>query len=209
MFCSIDPSDLCAKNYIYPLLPARWRIWSLADNVYEYIYNILLPRNYKAWLQSSSSVEASLECIQNGGIRHISKKKRQLIAVILVKFGAASYWANSRKHTYHPHGGNWKLTPLPPSDVLIHLLLEIHACNNPSLYSPNIVLTWSIRKYANTERRLALPRRVSPWQHDNFFLIFLYKTAKSRRNCTLLNTELSISKIYKVGIFFWFLWALF
>ena len=30
----------------------------------------------------------------------------------------------SRKHPYHPHGGNWKLTPLPPSDVLIHLLLS-------------------------------------------------------------------------------------
>jgi hypothetical protein len=25
----------------------------------------------------------------------------------------------SRKHPYHPHGGNRKLTPLPPSDVLI------------------------------------------------------------------------------------------
>jgi hypothetical protein len=25
---------------------------------------------------------------------------------------------HSRKHPYHPHGGNWKLTPLPPSDVL-------------------------------------------------------------------------------------------
>ena len=31
---------------------------------------------------------------------------------------------HSRKHPYHPHGGNWKLTPLPPSDVLIHLLLS-------------------------------------------------------------------------------------
>jgi hypothetical protein len=29
---------------------------------------------------------------------------------------------HSRKHPYHPHGGNRKLTPLPPSDVLIHLL---------------------------------------------------------------------------------------
>jgi hypothetical protein len=29
-----------------------------------------------------------------------------------------------RKHPYHPHRGNWKLTPLPPSDVLIHLLLS-------------------------------------------------------------------------------------
>jgi hypothetical protein len=55
MFCSIDPSDLCAKNYITNFS----RIRSLADNVYEY-YNILLPRNYKAWLQSSSAVEASL-----------------------------------------------------------------------------------------------------------------------------------------------------
>jgi hypothetical protein len=29
-----------------------------------------------------------------------------------------------RKHPYHSHGGNRKLTPLPPSDVLIHLLLS-------------------------------------------------------------------------------------
>ena len=29
-----------------------------------------------------------------------------------------------RKHPYHPYRGNWKLTPLPPSDVLIHLLLS-------------------------------------------------------------------------------------
>jgi hypothetical protein len=31
---------------------------------------------------------------------------------------------HSRKHPYHPHGGNRKLTPLTPSDVLIHLLLS-------------------------------------------------------------------------------------
>ncbi len=31
---------------------------------------------------------------------------------------------HSRKHPYHPHGGNRKLTPLPPSDVLLHLLLS-------------------------------------------------------------------------------------
>jgi hypothetical protein len=31
---------------------------------------------------------------------------------------------HSRKHPYHPHGGNRKLTPLPPLDVLIHLLLS-------------------------------------------------------------------------------------
>jgi hypothetical protein len=31
---------------------------------------------------------------------------------------------HSRKHPYLSHGGNWKLTPLPPSDVLIHLLLS-------------------------------------------------------------------------------------
>jgi hypothetical protein len=31
---------------------------------------------------------------------------------------------HSRKHPYHPHRGNRKLTPLPPSDVLIHLLLS-------------------------------------------------------------------------------------
>jgi hypothetical protein len=33
---------------------------------------------------------------------------------------------HSRKHPYHLHrAGNWKLTPLPPSDVLIHLLAII------------------------------------------------------------------------------------
>ena len=31
---------------------------------------------------------------------------------------------SSRKHPYLPHRGNWMLTPLPPSDVLIHLLLS-------------------------------------------------------------------------------------
>ena len=31
---------------------------------------------------------------------------------------------HARKHPYHLHGGNRKLTPLPPSDVLIHLLLS-------------------------------------------------------------------------------------
>jgi hypothetical protein len=31
---------------------------------------------------------------------------------------------HARKHPYHPHGGNRKLTSLPPSDVLIHLLLS-------------------------------------------------------------------------------------
>jgi hypothetical protein len=31
---------------------------------------------------------------------------------------------HSRKHPYHPRGGNRKLTPLPPLDVLIHLLLS-------------------------------------------------------------------------------------
>ena len=34
------------------------------------------------------------------------------------------YGGHSRKHPYHPHGGNGKLTPLSPSDVLIHLLLS-------------------------------------------------------------------------------------
>jgi hypothetical protein len=31
---------------------------------------------------------------------------------------------HSRKHPHLPHGGNWKLTPLPPLDVLIQLLLS-------------------------------------------------------------------------------------
>jgi hypothetical protein len=31
---------------------------------------------------------------------------------------------HSRKHPYHHHGGNRKLTPLPPSDVVIHLLFS-------------------------------------------------------------------------------------
>ena len=35
-----------------------------------------------------------------------------------------SLLGHSRKHPYLPHRGNWKLTPLPPSDVPIHLLLS-------------------------------------------------------------------------------------
>jgi hypothetical protein len=35
-----------------------------------------------------------------------------------------SEMGHSKKHPYHPHGGNRKLTSLPPSDVLIHLLLS-------------------------------------------------------------------------------------
>ena len=41
----------------------------------------------------------------------------------LKKCGQRQFWretasGHSRKHPYHPHGGNRKLTPLPPSDVL-------------------------------------------------------------------------------------------
>jgi hypothetical protein len=46
---------------------------------------------------------------------------------------------------------------------ILRFLLEMHACNDPlpaCLYFPNIVSTWSIRNYANTERRLALSRHV-------------------------------------------------
>ena len=38
--------------------------------------------------------------------------------------GIGKELGHSRKHPYHPHRGNRKLTPLPPSDVLIHLLLS-------------------------------------------------------------------------------------
>jgi hypothetical protein len=46
-----------AQKIIYPLLPASEVLPSMFTN----IYNILLPRNDKAWLQSFSAVEASLE----------------------------------------------------------------------------------------------------------------------------------------------------
>ena len=39
---------------------------------------------------------------------------------------------HSRKHPYLPHGGNWMLTPLPPLDVLIHLLSETFFLPSPS-----------------------------------------------------------------------------
>jgi hypothetical protein len=38
--------------------------------------------------------------------------------------------------------------------------------------------------------------------HGNTIIVFLIF-------CTNLSTELSISKMYKVGILFWFLWSLF
>jgi hypothetical protein len=48
--------------------------------------------------------------------------------------------------------------------------------------------------------------------HGNTIIAFFIfctnlKPAKIDQTWTLLNTELSISKIYKVGILFWFLWA--
>jgi hypothetical protein len=46
-----------AQKIIYPLLPAS----EVLPTMFTNIYNILLPRNYKAWSQSSSAVEASLE----------------------------------------------------------------------------------------------------------------------------------------------------
>jgi hypothetical protein len=33
-------------------------------------------------------------------------------------------WVIPENIHMHPHVGNWKLTPLPPSDVPIHLLLS-------------------------------------------------------------------------------------
>ena len=45
---------------------------------------------------------------------------------------------HSRKHPYHPHGRNRKLTPLPPSDVLIHLLLS------ETIFSPLLLRTAEI-----------------------------------------------------------------
>ena len=38
---------------------------------------------------------------------------------------------HSRKHPYHPHRGNRKLTPLPPSDGLIHLSETIFSPLHP------------------------------------------------------------------------------
>jgi hypothetical protein len=45
---------------------------------------------------------------------------------------------HSRKHPYHPHRGNRKLTPLPHSDVLIHLLLS------ETIFSPLLLRTAEI-----------------------------------------------------------------
>ena len=45
---------------------------------------------------------------------------------------------HSRKDPYHPHSGNIKLTPLPPSDVLIHLLLS------ETIFSPLLLRTAEI-----------------------------------------------------------------
>jgi hypothetical protein len=78
----------------------------------------------------------------------------------------------------------------------------MHA-TTPRLYSPNIISTWSIRNYANIERRLALPRHVS---HGNtiivFFKFFCTNLQTINETWALLSTELSISKIYKVPTLF-------
>jgi hypothetical protein len=72
------------------------------------------------------------------------------------------------------------------------------------LYFPNIVSTWSIRNYANTERRLALPRQVSHGNTIIVFLTFCTNLQKIDEIWTLLNTELSIPKIYEEGTVYYF-----
>jgi hypothetical protein len=44
---------------------------------------------------------------------------------------------HSRKHPYLPHGGNWKLTPLPPSDVLNPNTLTVIRNNFFSSFPPD------------------------------------------------------------------------
>jgi hypothetical protein len=80
----------------------------------------------------------------------------------------------------------------------------MHA-TTPRRYFPNIVSTWSIRNYANTERKVALLTSCNHVSHGNtiiFFLNFCTKLQKINETWTLVNTELSISKIYKLSILF-------
>jgi hypothetical protein len=51
-------------------------------------------------------------------------KERSVNLLNSIYFPPNTRLGHSRKHPYLPHRGNWKLTPLPPLDVLIHLLLS-------------------------------------------------------------------------------------
>jgi hypothetical protein len=53
-------------------------------------------------------------------LRAITRKYSLISHPNLVTFASAET-GHSRKYPYLPHGGNWKVTPVPPSDVLIHL----------------------------------------------------------------------------------------
>ena len=56
--------------------------------------------------------------------RKLSHIFREIFVILYSWVSNTMALGHSRKHPYHLHGGNRKLTPLPPSDVLIHLLLS-------------------------------------------------------------------------------------
>jgi hypothetical protein len=76
---------------------------------------------------------------------------------------------HSRKHPYLLHGGNWKLTLLPPLDVLMHLLLsEIIFFHLPPCRRQKIPLWGKCGSF--------LERSIEKWKHrqngDNFIANF-------------------------------------
>ncbi len=85
---------------------------------------------------------------------------------------------------------------------LINIKLEIHACSNPSPLFPNIVSTWSISGYINSERRLTLHASCYYGNTINVFFYFSEKRHKIVELFALLTTELASYKMCKVGMLF-------
>ncbi len=93
----------------------------------------------------------------------------------------------------------------PPNWLVVYefgTILEIHACSNPSPLFPNIVSTWSISGYINSERRLTLHASCYYGNTINVFFYFSEKRHKIVEFFALLTTELASYKMCKVGMLF-------
>ena len=115
-----------------------------------------------------------------------------------------------RKSSWRDLDPTKHIRPPRPIYTMALVFLTRNTCmQQPLAYIPQtlfqhevFVVTPTLNLWLNAGSRCS--RHVS--QYDNCFFNFLYKPAKNRWNLNTfkINTELSISKIYKVGILFWF-----
>ena len=97
---------------------------------------------------------------------------------------------HSKKHPYHSHRGNRKLTPLPPSDVLIHLLL---------LLSRTLKMYCSRKSYCSRNRIPFLSNSNMNASHLNMRGLHLNRQGSLALQQNLLGIYTSLSLIVELS----------